>query len=81
MSRLYLRCAICSRQQADGLLSSAMWGILELPPGIVLDHPALTESILRACPACVGRDPAWQERLLVSLGIEAEHRAAREAAQ
>jgi hypothetical protein len=25
VSRLYLRCAICGRQQADGLLSRAAW--------------------------------------------------------
>ena len=79
MSRLYLRCAICSRQQADGLISSAMWGRLELPPGVEVDHPALKGSTLRACPSCVGRQPDWQQRLLVALGIEVDVR--REAAQ
>ena len=79
MSRLYLRCAICSRQQAGGLISSAMWGLLELPEGAVIEHPALKGSALRACPTCVGRDPAWQEHLIVSLGIREEPR--REAAQ
>lgn len=79
MSRLYLRCAICSRQQADGLISSAMWGRLELPPGVEVDHPALKGSTLRACPSCVGRQPDWQEHLLVALGIEIEVR--REAVQ
>lgn len=72
MSRLYLRCAICSRQQADGLISSAAWGRLELPPGAEVDHPALKGSTLRACPSCVGRHPDWQERLLVSLGLVPE---------
>lgn len=79
MSRLYLRCAICSRQQADGLISSASWGRLELPPGVEVDHPALKGSTLRACPSCVGRQPDWQEHLLVALGIEIEVR--REAVQ
>jgi len=79
MSRLYLRCAICSRQQADGLISSASWGRLELPPGVDVDHPALKGSTLRACPSCVGRQPDWQEHLLVALGIEIEVR--REAVQ
>jgi hypothetical protein len=79
MSRLYLRCAICSRQQADGLISSAMWGRLELPPGVEIEHPALKGSTLRACPSCVGRQPDWQERLLVALGIEVRVRG--EAAQ
>lgn len=79
MSRLYLRCAICSRQQADGLISSASWGRLELPPGVEVDHPALKGSTLRACPSCVGRQPDWQEHLLVALGVEIEIR--REAVQ
>ena len=70
MSRLYLRCAICSRQQADGLISSAMWGRLELPPGVDVDHPALKDSTLRACPSCVSHQPDWQQRLLVALGID-----------
>jgi hypothetical protein len=68
MSRLYLRCAICARQQADGLISGAAWGRLELPPGAVVEHPALRDSILRACPSCASQ-PGWQERLLSSLGI------------
>jgi hypothetical protein len=79
MSRLYLRCAMCSRQQADGLISSAMWGRLELPPGVEIDHPALTGSTLRACPSCVGRQPDWQAHLLVALGVEVDLR--REAAR
>ena len=68
MSRLYLRCAICSRQQADGLLSGAAWGRLELPADAVLEHPALRDTTLRACPSCAS-DPGWQERLLTSLGV------------
>jgi hypothetical protein len=81
MSRLYLRCAICSRQQADGLISSAMWGKLELPPGAEVDHPALKGSTLRACPSCVSRQPDWQEHLLIALGIEPVDDLRREAAQ
>lgn len=81
MSRLYLRCAICSRQQADGLISSAAWGRLELPPGAEVDHPALKGSTLRACPSCISRQPDWQERLLVALGFEVEFDYRREAAQ
>jgi hypothetical protein len=68
MSRLYLRCAICSRQQAEGLLSGAAWGRLELPPGVVIEHVALRDSTLRACPSCAS-EPGWQERLLASLGL------------
>ena len=69
MSRLYLRCVICSRQQADGLISGASWGRLELPPHAEVEHPALKGSTLRACPSCIGGDPDWQTRVLASLGI------------
>jgi len=68
MSRLYLRCAICARQQADGLLSGAAWGRVELPPGATVEHPALRDSTLRACPSC-SSEPDWQNRLLSSLGV------------
>jgi hypothetical protein len=68
VSRLYLRCAICSRQQADGLLSGAAWARLELPLGAELEHPALHGSTLRACPSCASQ-PDWQNRLLSSLGL------------
>jgi len=69
MSRLYLRCVICSRQQADGLISGAAWGRLELPAGTEVEHSALTGSALRACPSCVTRHPDWQHRVLTSLGV------------
>jgi len=72
MSRLYLRCVLCSRQQAEGLISGASWGHLELPAGIETDHPALAGSTLRACPSCIGGDPHWQNRALASLGISVE---------
>jgi hypothetical protein len=68
VSRLYLRCVICSRQQAEGLISGAAWGRLELPAGASLNHPALAGSTLRACPSC-SSDPKWQERVLASLGF------------
>lgn len=73
MSRLYLRCVICSRQQADGLISGAMWGRLDLPAGHAVHHPALNGSTLRACPSCVQREPDWQERTLVALGVRVEY--------
>jgi hypothetical protein len=69
MSRLYLRCAICSRQQAEGLISGAGWGRLELPHGIQVEHPALNGSILRACPTCISQNPDWQDRVLSGLGL------------
>ena len=71
MSRLYLHCAICARQQAHGLISGAAWGRLELPPDSRVQHPALRGSTLRACPSCIGGDPDWQNRLLNTLGVGA----------
>jgi hypothetical protein len=73
MSRLYLRCVICSRQQADGLISGAAWGRVELPPGVEVEHPSLNGSTLRACPSCVGSQPDWQERVLAAFGIVSGH--------
>lgn len=69
MSRLYLRCALCDRQQADGLISGNAWGRLELPPGVEIEHPALRGTTLRACPTCIQRHPDWKEQLYVSLGL------------
>jgi hypothetical protein len=69
MSRLYLRCVICDRQQADGLISGAAWGRLDLPDGAEVEHSALEGSAFRACPACMQRNPDWKHELLVSLGL------------
>jgi hypothetical protein len=81
MTRLYLRCAICSRQQADGLISGAAWGRLELPPGARVEHPALKGSTLRACPTCMGQHPDWQDRVLSGLGLASGFGLRPEAAQ
>lgn len=80
MARLYLRCAICDRQQADGLLSGAAWPRLEVPAGAVADHPALSGSLVRACPTCVQRHPDWQDRVLRALGFSDAVRQATDAA-
>jgi hypothetical protein len=69
MSRLYLVCAICDRRQAEGLISGAAWARLELPPGADIEHPALTGSQFRCCPACAQRHPDWEVELLSSLGL------------
>jgi len=69
MSRLYLRCVLCSTQQADGLISGAAWGRLELPAGLDVEHPALKGSTFRCCPTCTKRHPGWQEELMKSLGL------------
>jgi len=80
MSRLYLLCVICSRQQADGLISGAAWGRLELPPGSEIEHPALKGSTFRCCPTCAERHPDWKESVLSSLGLDGPS-AARAYAQ
>jgi hypothetical protein len=69
MSRLYLHCALCSRRQADGLISGAAWGRLRLPDGIELERPELAGTNLRACPTCIQRHQDWHDRLLVALGV------------
>ena len=69
MSRLYLRCVLCSRQQAEGLLSGAAWGRLELPVDAVVNHPAVANATARACPSCVTGVPDWQSRALAALGL------------
>lgn len=69
MSRLYLRCVLCNRQTADGLLSRNAWKLLALPAGVDVDHPSLRGAALRACPTCIERHPDWQERMLVVLGV------------
>ena len=53
MAMLYLQCAICGRKQAGGLLSAAAWGQAPLPLGAARDHPAVSDSSVRACPTCV----------------------------
>lgn len=72
MSRLYLVCAICDRRQADGLISGAAWGRMELPTDAAIDHPAANGTVMRACPSCVNGDTRWQETVLVSLGLSAD---------
>ena len=54
MSRLYLVCGLCGRQQADGLLSRGYWGHLATGNG----------QELRACPTCKEQHADWEARLL-----------------
>lgn len=81
MSRLYLRCALCDRQQADGLISGNACGRLELPPGVEVEHPALRGATLRACPTCIQRHPDWEQQLYVSLGLDGSDDGRLRAAQ
>jgi hypothetical protein len=69
MARLYLHCALCSRKQADGLLSGAAWGRFEIPAGAAVSHPALNGTQLRTCPTCIERHPDWRQNLAAVLGI------------
>jgi hypothetical protein len=66
---LYLHCVICSRKQADGLISGMAWGRLELPAGAQAQHPSVNGSMLRACPSCMSDNPDWQSSVLSSLGL------------
>jgi hypothetical protein len=53
MSRLYLSCGICGRQQADGILSRASWG-----------HVVRSDrSSVCACPSCKETHSDWEQRL------------------
>jgi hypothetical protein len=58
MSRLYLRCGLCGRQQADGLISRGYWGHLELGNG----------HALCACPTCKEQHVDWEVRLRATAG-------------
>jgi hypothetical protein len=78
---LYLHCVICGRKQADGLISGASWGRLEVPKGAEVDHPGLSGSSLRACPTCIGRHSDWQDRILAALGLASGFTPTAEAAQ
>ena len=53
MSRLYLFCGLCGRQQADGILSRGYWGHVDLGAG----------NALRACPTCKEQHSDWEARL------------------
>jgi hypothetical protein len=53
MSRLFLICGLCGRQQADGLLSRGYWGHLEVT----------STNVLRACPTCKEQHADWEVRL------------------
>jgi hypothetical protein len=71
MSRLYLRCALCSRQQAAGLLSGAAWRALELPTESSVQHAAVRDGVVRVCPSCAAH-PNWENRVLAMLGLASE---------
>jgi hypothetical protein len=64
MSRLYLHCGLCGRRQAEGLLSRAAWGRLELEGG----------NVLQACPTCRSTAPDWESRLLTGAGEQGPDR-------
>jgi hypothetical protein len=53
MSRLYLLCAICGRQQADGLLSRAAW----------VHVVRADRSNVSACPTCKETHSDLEQRL------------------
>jgi hypothetical protein len=68
---LYLHCIICSRKQADGLISGSAWGRVELPPEASVQQPSVNVSTARTCPNCMSQYPDWQDRARASLGLSA----------
>ena len=66
---LYLHCVLCSRKQADGLLSGAAWGKAPLPPGSNVDHPSVRDATVCTCPGCCATHPDWQKRAMAALGL------------
>jgi hypothetical protein len=58
MSTLYLHCELCGRRQADGLLSRAAWGHVQLPSG----------ETKQACRTCTSSTADWQDRLRALAG-------------
>jgi hypothetical protein len=61
MSRLFLHCEFCGRKQADGLLSRAAWGHLELGDG----------RSLCVCAGCKVSNADWEERLRARVAPQA----------
>jgi hypothetical protein len=53
MSPLYLRCVVCGRQQADGILSRASWGHVSLSDG----------KNASACPECKDKHSDWEQQV------------------
>jgi len=50
---IYLECGLCGRKQADGLLSRAAWGHLDVGGG----------RVLQACRGCKELHHDWADRL------------------
>ena len=69
MTRLYLHCVLCGRKQADGLLSGAAWDTLALPSHVVVEHPAVHGSKVRAGPGCATQHRNWHAAALATLGV------------
>ena len=53
MSRLLMHCGLCGRKQAEGLLSKAAWGHVDVG----------NDRVLRACPGCKEQYRDWEQRL------------------
>ena len=53
MSPLYLRCGVCGRHQADGILSRSSWGHVSLSDG----------KNASACPECQEKHSDWEQRI------------------
>lgn len=71
MSRLYLHCILCSRKQADGLISGAAWARFDVPHDAQVEH-GYRGATLRACPSCIQKHGDWQARLETVIGLSSD---------
>ena len=58
MSPLYLRCGVCGRHQADGILSRSSWVHVSLADG----------KNASACPECQEKHADWEQRIQADAG-------------
>ena len=63
MSPLYLRCGVCGRHQADGILSRSSWGHVSLSDG----------KNASACPECQEKHSDWEQRIQSDLAANNEN--------
>ena len=67
---LYLHCVICSRKQADGLISGMAWGRVEAPNAAPTNGTSAGGTV-RVCPTCMSSNDDWQSLALSGLRANA----------
>ena len=63
MSPLYLRCGVCGRHQADGLLSRSAWGHVSLSDG----------KNASVCPECKDKHSDWEQQLQSGVSADSQN--------